>query len=138
MAEFNVLKPHFLEVRRLVRLMRIPITDIKALGPEDSNFFPSRYTLSISRRVPMPGISPAMLIAKRLRSFFALPTSLWLRFLCPVCFLPWVFPRYTFFKLPHLAGFPRMQSFSYRQRLCDMLLFDQNPTTIQSNLKGGK
>ena len=133
--------PHFLnflEVRRLARLVRIPMTESKALGPELISFLPSRYTLWMPSRVPMPGINPPTLVAKCFRSFFALPTSPWLRFLCPVDFLLWVFLRYTFFKSHHLTGFPRMQSFSYRQRLYDMLLFDRNTTTIQSNLKGGK
>jgi len=70
-------------------------TDFKALGPESISLLPSRYTLSIPRIVPKPGMNPPILLARLLASLFALFTEFPLvaRFLRPGCLLVMAIPQ---------------------------------------------
>ena len=85
--------------RRLGRFVPILMLnmDFRALGPESINFLPSRYTPSIPRIVPIPGMNPPMLLARLLASFFALLTEslLLARFLRPGCLLVMIIPQYV-------------------------------------------
>ena len=96
---------------RLVPILIVNM-DFKALGPESINFFPSRYTLSIFRIVPIPGMNPPMLRARLLASFFALPTESLLvaRFLRLGCLFAMAKPQHT----PWMCMIPQEVALDYK------------------------
>jgi len=110
----------FLVERRLGRFVPILMLnmDFKALGPEAISFLPSRYTPSIPRIVPKPGMNPPMLLARLLASFFALLTEslLLARFLRPGCRFAMAIPQH----IPWMCIIPQEIALYYKS--CRLLI----------------